>query len=167
MSLRTSMLRVKDSLLSALKPPSALDVALHKVTIRTRTWLGGYIDAPWGSDPAFTDADLVIPQKYNVLQLTTEEVDASGGRLELGDIKVKGLVPGDPQNPGVGYYPTQLAPVAVAGQEIIYIVQGPHNGEYALRELRTFKMLSYDLILLRRATTPVVVQPDAAGGLSE
>jgi hypothetical protein len=169
MSLRTSMLVVKDKLLSALVGPNALDVAVHQVTIRTRTWLGGAIDAPAPTPggPCFTDSDLPIPQKYQVRQLTTEEVDESGGAYEVGDLLVKGIVPADPANPGVGFYPTQLAPVIVQGQEVIYVVVGPHNGNYALRELRSWGILSYDLILTRREDTPVVVQPDASGGEPE
>lgn len=158
------MLVVKNGLLSALMGPQALDVAVHQLTIVTRTWLGGQRDAPVVSGPQYTDAVLVIPQKYIIEPVKTEEIDASGGRFEMGDIKVRGLVPADPANPGIGYYPTQLAPVIVAGQEVIYLVAGQHNGAYALRELQTWDILSYNLILSRRLDTPMVVSPDASAG---
>lgn len=162
------MLVVKDRLLTALAGPTALDVSVHQVTIVTRTWLGGAIDADVASGPQYTDSVLPIPQKYQVAQLSTAEVEGSGGRYEVGDLIVKRIVPADPANPGVGFYPTQLAPVVtVPGQEVFYLVAGPHNGTYALRELRSFGILSYDLILARRTDTPVVVQPDASAGETE
>jgi hypothetical protein len=149
------MLALKDTLIG-LRLPSALDQAVHQLTIRTRTWLGGAIDANVTSGPAYTDSDLVIPKKYVIRQMTTRELDASGGRFEVGTIFVKGLVPNDPANGSIGFTPAQLAPGIVQGQEVIYLVTGPHHGEYALGELQTDRTYSYNLVLVRRNTIPIV-----------
>jgi hypothetical protein len=159
-SLRTSMLRVLERGTNLLLP-TKLDQIQHQVTILVRTWLGGSIDAPVTSGPQYTDGTpLVLPQKYPIRQLTTREVDASGGRYEMGDLIVEGIVPADPANPGFGFTPTQLEPTVTAGQEVLYLVTGPHAGEYALGELRTADgygdCYEYKLVLVRRNTTPRV-----------
>jgi hypothetical protein len=166
-SLRTDMLALKDELTTELVGPQGLDQVTHQLTIRTRTWLGGSIEADVESGPQFIDSDLALPQKYKMRQVTTEDIDGSGGRYEMGDLLVADIIPADPANPGVGYYPTQLAPLIVQGQEVIYIVKGPHNGLYALRGLKTERTYRYDLVLHRRRDQPVVTQPDASGGASE
>lgn len=149
-TLRTDMLALKDDLIG-LRLPSQLDQAVHQLTIRTRTWAGGAQDVG-----PFTDADLVLPKKYRMRQLTTREVETSGGRLEMGDIIFEGLVPNDPANGSIGFTPAQLQPHIVQGQEVIYIVTGPHNGLYALIELRTSKTYAYAVVLRRRIDQPVV-----------
>ncbi|HEY2517081.1 MAG TPA: hypothetical protein VGI39_39685 [Polyangiaceae bacterium] len=170
-SLRTDMLALEDELYADLLSPAGLDQVVSQLTIRVRTWASGQIGVPNPSPPApdFTDADLVIPQQYFIDQVTnTREVDTSGGRVELGDLKVKGIVPGDPANPGVGVYPSQLQPALVDGQDAMYLLTGPHNGVYALQELRTTDAYGYDLILRRRIDQPVVTGPnDASGGAHE
>jgi hypothetical protein len=155
MSLRTDMLALKDDL-GTLLSPSELDQAVHQLTIVTRTWAGGAVDAPVTSGPAYTDASLVLPQKYVIRPVGMKEIDESGGRYKEGDVVVLSIVPNDPANGSIGYTPDQLAPVIVQGQEVIYRItgNGPSNGEYALRELRQPDVYSYDLVLSRRLTTP-------------
>jgi hypothetical protein len=166
MSLRTSMLRVIDVVTNILGP-TVLDQIPSQLTIVTRTWSGGAIDAdPPPGMPAFTDSKLVIQQKYVVRELKVEEVDASGGRYRIGDVMVQDLIPADPANPGVGYYPTQLEPTIVPGQEVIYVLAGPCNGNYALRQAHTWDTYSYNIVLQPRLDTPTAVQPDAVAGES-
>jgi hypothetical protein len=164
MSLRTAMLKVIDTVTNILGP-AVLDQTPSQLTIITRTWTGGAIDAdPPAGQPAYTDSSLVITQKYVIREIKVEEVDASGGRYRIGDVMVESLVPGDPNNPGVGYYPTQLEPPIVPGQEVIYQIAGPCNGNYALRQAHTWDTYSYDLVLQPRLDTPTVVKPDAVAG---
>jgi hypothetical protein len=153
---RTAILVALNAVLPVLGP-GKLDLRTVQLTIALRTWQGGYKDAPVSSGPAFVDALLVIPKIYEIRQITTAELVASGGTYQLGDIMVVGIIPNDPANPGVGFTPEQLAPVLVKGQELIYEVTGPLNGWYALRELRCFDPFSYDLVLKRRFDTPAVL----------
>lgn len=157
MTLRTDMLALKDELIG-LRLRDELDQAVHQLTIRTRTWRGGSIDAEVASGPAYTDQDLVVPKKYVIRQVTTREVDQSGGRFEMDALRVKGLVPHDPANGPIGFTPAQLAPKPAPGQEIIYVITGPHAGEYALGELRTDRTYGYELVLTRRNTTPRITE---------
>lgn len=154
-SLRKDMLVLKDQLIT-LRSPAQLDVAVNQLTIRVRTWLGGAIGAPVVSGPQFTDTNLVLPQKYVIRSMTTREITESGGEYRVDDVLVAGLVPNDPANGSIGFTNAQLAPILAQGQERIYLITGPLNGEYALHELRTGKPFSYDLVLRRRRTTPTV-----------
>ena len=164
MSLRTAMLNVLDVVTNILGP-TVLDQTPSQLTIITRTWTGGAIEAdPPAGQPAYTQTQIAVEQKYVIRQLKVEEVDASGGTYRIGDIIVESLIPADPANPGVGYYPTQLDPPIKQGQEVIYLLAGPMNGEYALRQLQTWDTYSYNLVLCPRNTTPMVQQPDAVAG---
>jgi hypothetical protein len=155
MSLRTAMLQVEDTLTNLLLP-SILDQVPHQVTIITRTWTGGEV----GADGGFTDSALVMPKKFPIRQLTTNEVSGSGGNYEMGDIIVELIVPNDPANPGVGYTVAQLAPHGLAdGTEVIYQLTGQHAGNYKRVELRTADAYEYKLVLRRDETQPEVVTP--------
>jgi hypothetical protein len=168
MSVRTAMLNVLGAVLPVLGP-TALDIRTQQLTIQVRQWASGEIGAPnpsGGPDYAIVSS-LVIPQIYDIRQLKTQTVSGSGGEYEVGRVIVEGLIPADPANPGVGFFPTELAPPIVEGQEVVYVIAGTHNGEYGLEELRTFNPLSYDLILERRLTTPALVTPDVSAGEPE
>lgn len=146
------MLGVLDAVTDVLLPAN-LDQFPHQVTVRTRTWTGGMR----GADGGHTDADLVLPQKYPVHQVTTRDIEGSGGLCEAGDIMVEGIVPGDAANPGVGFTPEQLTPVNTnPAVDIYYVVTGSHNGEYALGYLDSSDTYEYKLVLRRRNTTPEV-----------
>ena len=71
----------------------------------------------------------------------------------VGDVIVDHITPSDGT---IGWTPQQLKPPITQGdkQERIYLLVGPHGGEYALVEIRTFRPFTYQLILRRRHTTP-------------
>lgn len=107
---------------------------------------------------AVADVDLVLPQQYRIRQLATNEIVQSGGRYEMGDVIMEHITPWD--GISVGFTVAQLKPPAKSNSvQIIYIVTsddvaGGHTGEYELRELRSWRPFSFDLVLKRRETTP-------------
>ena len=135
----------------SLAGPNGLDVRVHQLTIRLRTWSGARKGA---GTP--TDVDLVLAQQYPIRPLKAQEIAGSGGEYELGDILVDHITP---SNGTIGFTPQQLKPPTPLGdrQERIYIIggsPGPHAGEYSLIEIRTYRPFTYQLILRRRTTTP-------------
>ena len=148
MSLHDDLLAVVDEVRNVLSP-TELDQIRHQVTIRTRTWSGG----AKGIGTA-TDVDLVLPQKFRVDPMTIADVSGSGGNYEIGDIQVRHITPTNADHT-VGFTPEQLDPtITTDAQEVLYVVTGPHAGEYALQDLRNFKNYSWTLVLRRRNTTP-------------
>jgi hypothetical protein len=146
MSLRTDMLVVADDLRS-LRSPSNFDVALHQLTVRTRTWSG----APGVS--ASVDSDLVLHQYYPVKSLSAREVAASGGRYREGDMKMMGITPSN--GAGVGYTEQELRPAPTEPNiQVLYLLLGPMGGEYALLDADFSQAFSYEFVLRRMETTP-------------
>lgn len=146
MTLRDSLVTLADGV-RALLLPSRMDQAPHLLTIRTRAWSGGVrgLGTP-------TDTDLVMPQKLPIRLVSVHEVSDSGGMLEMGDISVRHITP---SNGAVGFTPDQLKPpITTDGTERIYVITGPHAGEYEIVELQTWRNYSYGLILRRRITDP-------------
>lgn len=126
--------------------PSALDARPHRMIVRTRTWSGEAV-----GQGTYTDSDLVIPQKYRIRGLASHEVVASGGRYELMDIKVTGLTQATADGT-VGYTSDQLQPpIAASNVEVIYIIIGNNDGEYDLVALDGWKILSWEMILRKKA----------------
>lgn len=147
MSLRTSLLAVVESARS-LSGPTFADIRVNQVTIRTRTWSGSIL-----RDGTATDSDLVLPPHYPVRLITEQELNASGGQYEVGDILVDHVTPSN--GAGVGYTPEDLRPVVTTDNvEIIYVITGPHAGEYGIIDLRTYRPFTYQLVLRRKITTP-------------
>lgn len=107
---------------------------------------------------AVSDSDLVLPQQYRIRQISQREIADSGGRYENGDVIVEHITPYD--GVSVGFTVAQLKPrVTSDAVERIYIISsddpaGGHTGEYDLRELRSWRALSFDLVLKRRENTP-------------
>ena len=102
------------------------------------------------------DADLALPQIYDLAQVKTFDVAGSGGRYEQGDIKIGPITPSfpaTPTTPAGGFTEAQLNPSSVDGTEIIYVIVGQHAGEYQLVELRSLEPDSYFLVVRRRLTT--------------
>lgn len=125
-------------------------VVTNQLTIRQRVWAGG---RPGMVVEGFNDIDLVLPARYPVRHLTQQELNASAGRYEVGDILVDGISPSD--GAGSGYTPEQLAPTITTDDvELIYVITGDHAGEYSLVEARTFRAFTYQLVLRRRSSTP-------------
>lgn len=118
----------------------------HSLTIRRRTWAV----RPGDGTPA--DSDLTISPKPKVTTVSMREIEASGGRLRSGDLRVTKLTP---QYSGGGYTPAQLrGEPHSALTEVIYVVTGPHGGEYALQEMTLSGNFGYELLLRRKNSTP-------------
>lgn len=146
MSLRKTFLPIRDRLLK-LTDPQHFDVRPNKLTIRTRTWAGGRV----GADGGYTDSDLVIPQRYRVEHVSAHEVASSGGRYELGDLKVVGI---SPKYAGGGFTPAQLLPPGAQGRQIIYRIDGPSAGDYQAVAFHNEEPFSYVLVLRKTRATP-------------
>jgi hypothetical protein len=151
MTLRTTLLQVS-ARLRALAGPARMDQRPHRVSIITRTWSGGYRGAG-----ASSETSLDLPQDFIVRQVSTREIASSGGRYELGDVKVENITPAYVASDGItgGFSPADLNPVVTRnGIEILYRIAGPHAGDYQLVELESWRTYGYDLVLRRRTDTP-------------
>lgn len=145
MSLRTALLPIVETC-RALAGSTSLDIRTTQLTIRTRTWSGGR--AGVGTP---TDNDLVLPQRYKVIQLSAKDVASSGGRYEMEDLKVGPITPAQS---GSGYTLAQLLPTGADGVEILYVLTGVTAGEYVLVQSNSTRPFRYELILRRRRRTP-------------
>jgi hypothetical protein len=157
---RTAILAAIDAATNVLRTTlpggqPGLDLCPSTVTIRTRVWSGGKVGLGTTSD-----TDLVLPNKFFLRQVTTRDIDNSGGRYEAGDLMVSGIVPNDPANgPTEGFSEAQLAPVGAEGTEIIYFITGQHEGQYTRVALESVDPFEYRLVLSRLRTTPQVTGP--------
>lgn len=147
MSLRTNLLKVIEHA-RALTGPTGFDIRINQLTIRTRTWSGSIL-----RQGVATDSDLIIPAIYPIRLITEQELNSAGGQYEVGDILVDHITPTD--GAGVGYTPTQLRPVVTSDNvEVIYVITGPHSGEYDLIDLRTYRPFTWQIVLRRKITIP-------------
>lgn len=145
MSLRADIIPLIDEVLE-ITGPDELDIRPSRLTIRTRTWSGGRV-----GDGTTEDSDLELPQKYRIREVTSREIATSGGRFEVGDVRVK-VTPSD--GAGTGYTTEQLAPTVEKGTEVIYILTGQLNGEYTRVELTSDRAFRRELVLRRTRRTP-------------
>ncbi len=133
--------------------PLGVDFTPSQLTIRTRTWPGGEV----GSEGEPTVDDLVLPQQYAIRTLKLREVASSGGKFQMGDVKVGPITPSFPATDFTaagGYTVAELAPDGAAGVEIVYLLTGPIAGEYALEEIDASKPFGIELVIRRKRTTP-------------
>jgi hypothetical protein len=158
MSLRTRMLPVFDRL-RALTGPSRFDIRPTSLSVVTRRWTSGAVGVE-PDDPASTayaDTRLDLPAVYKVRQVSTREIASSGGRYEVGDVKVGPITPAYTNadgSPG-GVSEAQLKPAPIDGAtEIVYQLVGAHAGEYALLGLVSTGPFGWWVVLGRRETTP-------------
>ena len=155
-SLRLNLLPVVEALRAGIR--GGLDQVPHQLTIRTRTYAGRVGESP------YVDKDLTLPRHYPVHQIETGDVSGPAGKYEVGDIIVDHITPSN--GAGVGYTRDQLAPAPEEnGVDIIYVLSGPHAGDYSLFEIRTAGhghsaggrghggVYTYTLILRRRRGT--------------
>lgn len=107
---------------------------------------------------AVTDVDLVLPRHYRIRQVSSQEIASTGGRYEAGDLIVEHITPSDGM--GNGFTPLQLKPrPATNATEVIYLITSSLDtdgidGEYSLRELRSWRPFTFDLVLKRTERTP-------------
>lgn len=142
MSFRTDLLAVVDGV-RAISGPTGVDIRTHQLTIRTRTWSGTYV-----KEGVPVDADLVLPARYPVRNITGQEVEASGGRYLLDDVLVNHITPSN--GAGVGFTPSDLRPpITAENVETIYLLDGPYGGEFKLHDANFLRPFSYSLILRR------------------
>lgn len=122
------------------------------VTVRTRTWLGGRVGLG-----QHTDSDLLLTPNYPVRQLSSREVQASGGRYSLEDVIVEDIVPAYTSHGGGGYSAEQLVPAFTADErdkDVVYILGGMMTGEYVLASLNNSDPVFWSLVLRRTRATP-------------
>lgn len=142
--------------------PTGIDLRSDGAVVRTRTWASGEKGKPPVSGAAYVDVDVQIPIWTNINQVTTAEIAQSGGRYEVGDVKIGPITPAYPSPlPGVaagGMTPAQLNPrITTRGVEVLYVINGAHGGEYTLLRADTMNPLEYNLFVRRRLTTPYAV----------
>lgn len=164
-SLRIAFLGVAD-LLRALQGPTVFDVAVHQLSIITKTWQGPRRGDPSNGGP--TSTTLTLAQQYMVRQLTLKEISSSGGKFKEGDVMMYEITPwnGVVGAGSVGYSPAQLDPTIASTSptdkvEVIYqltpgasVAGGPLAGNYALREGQFGDPFAYNLVLYRRRDAP-------------
>lgn len=147
MSLRTGLLKCAEAVRRIPSLPT-VDVRPTTVTVRTRTWAGGRV----GVDGGYTDVDFPILPTPLVREIAQREIAGSGGRYEVGDLRVGPMTPSYPEG---GFTREQLAPEATTnGVEVLYVLEGGITGEYMRVDLQTDRSLSYFLLLRRKASTP-------------
>lgn len=140
---RDELLADVDSIRAEIAGPTGLDVQMHQVQIVVKRWVG---ERP-GSAGGFTKTITDLGRRYNVREVSTREVNASGGKYQVGDVKVGPITP---EFPGGGFAPSELAPEPDdARDEILYLLTGPHGGTYSRRALESFRAFSYYLVLTR------------------
>lgn len=146
MSVRKALLPVAEQL-RALSGPSVFDIRTTGLIVRKRTWVGGRVGMAGGH----TDEDLELPRHYRARHVTVRELAASGGLLQMGDVR---FGPVTPAFEGGGYTPEQLNPEGSTGVEIIHVLTGAMAGEYRLIALESDRPFRYELLLRRMRTTP-------------
>ena len=147
MSFLTDLRALADSV-RAVAGPAGLGIRTNRLSIRTRTWSGIYVD-----EGTSTDVVLDLQPIYPIRHLMEAEVNSSGGLYETGDILVDHITPSD--GAGVGYTLVQIAPHTTAQNvDTSYVITGEHPGEYNLVECRTFRPFTYQLVLRRSRKTP-------------
>jgi hypothetical protein len=133
--------------------PGAFGIRPNSVSIVTRTWSGERV----GSGTSTDSTPLVISPVPKVREVSTREVSTSGGRYEMGDLRVGPITPYYAGPPAGGYTTAQLAPAVAPDQrgiEVLYFVTGPNAGEYRRIDLHNDFALHYTLVLRRSIRTP-------------
>lgn len=125
--------------------PVALGVRDTTVTLRKRVWSGGA-----RGEGSRVDSDTVLTPPPHVRQLSTREVSQSGGRFEIGDVRIGPITP---KFAGGGYSKEELSPTSTEdGTEYFYVLAGTEvSGEYAPSEVDTTKgAVSFYVVAKRR-----------------
>jgi len=110
-----------------------LGFAPYQVTVRVRRWTGGD-NGPEVGLGQYQDTDTTLTPNYQA-----KEINAGGG-LHIGPIT--------PAYGGVGWAYSDLNPTLQAGEELLYIVTGPHGTyNYSLHEIDTSDPVEYHITL--------------------
>lgn len=149
MSFREDALKIADQArLVRGSGPGGLDVATSQVKIVQREWTNGRR----GDGEVIETVLTTLPKKYRIRSVTSKEVDGSGGRYQMEDLKVEHITPA--YSGGGGFTPEQLSPGGETGREIVYVLSGAIVGDHQLIELNTDKPFSYTMVLRRMRTSP-------------
>lgn len=144
MSFRTDILGDIDDVRS-LRGEDGVDIQTVSVTIVRRTWSGGRR----GAGVLTTTTLTALPQRYKVREISQKLVASSGGRFEMGDVRVGPITP---SYTGGGVTPAELQPSGTQGVEIVYVLAGSIAGDYTAVDVDTARAFSYFLTL--RRTSP-------------
>ncbi len=126
--------------------PLLIPLRTSRVTVRTRTWPGKR------GQGTPVDVDLQLPAYVKIREVREREVAASGGKIEMGDLRISSITP---EFPGGGLSPAQIAPKATSSSvEIIYVLTGTINGHYRRIAFHGDRPFRYELTLRRLNTTP-------------
>jgi hypothetical protein len=143
------MLQLVDTLRTNL--PTALDLRPTLVVLRRTTWSGREV-----GDGTASYSDMPLTPRPNVRDIKSNEINASAGRYQSGDVMLEGITPA--YTLGVlagGYTEAQLAPVSVQSNvEYVWALSGFYEGEYQYVSTHTRGLFSHDVVLRRRLTTP-------------
>lgn len=161
MGVRENLLDMKQALRTAIyagsmgSPGSAMNVITSQLTVLLQQWSGGARD----KGVANVLSSLTLPPIYPIRLVTVEEVEESGGRFKVGDVKVTHITPFD--GVSTGYTAAQLNPVippGSVGMERIYRIAALQpagiSGDYELRAGQFDRTFSYYLVLQNLVTTP-------------
>lgn len=126
--------------------PQSLGLRPTTVTLRTRVWAGGE-----KGEGAFSDTDTILTPTPRIRELSMQEVNASAGEYERGDIKIGPITP---PNANGGYSRETLEPTADEnGIESFFVLEGENAGEYAPKASFAAKgNVSFFVIVRRRNT---------------
>ena len=147
-NLRTSLLPVMHAARGIIDD---LGFRTSDVVIRTRTWIGAR-----SVDGAYNDEELALANpRPRVRTLSTRGIAASGGRYELGDLRIDKLTPYFSGPPAGGYTPAQLdPPVASDDVEERYVVSRAFAGEYVVESGTFDRALGYSVVVKRTNAVP-------------
>lgn len=133
-----------------------------QLTIRIVQWTGEKA----GSGSKELVSELVMP-KYEVKEISTREILASGGKFERGDVRVLDISPPYLKADGVtqgGYTIDQLNPqkawkapeyqVPVRAREVEYVLTGEQSGIFTFVDLKTDNVTAWSITLRRTRKTP-------------
>lgn len=139
--------------LRAMPGEVGIDIRPNSISVVVRTWSSGKI----GSGTPTDSTPLVLTPVPKVREVSTREVASSGGRFEMGDLRVGPITPSYTGPPAGGYTTAQVAPEVAPdldGVEVLYLVTGPDAGEYRRISINTDFALHYTLTLRRSNRTP-------------
>ncbi len=131
--------------------PCIAELYTTTVVVRTITWSGERL-----GDGTPTNSELTLA-KRPVKELSSRIVSASGGRYQMGDVRVSDITPTytKPDASSGGYSKQQLAPgLFFTGadrrqKEVRYVLSGDMDGLYTLVDLDQNDPCAWALILRR------------------